>query len=51
VPVQAIPYGEIVRMEPRKPGIGAGKAVAVGVASGVGVFFGILALLFAINGD
>ena len=51
VPVQAVPYGEIVRMEPRKPGIGAGKAVAVGVASGVGAFFGILALLFAINSD
>jgi hypothetical protein len=51
VPVQAVPYGEIVRMEPRKPGIGAGKAVAVGVASGVGAFFGILALLFAIGGD
>jgi hypothetical protein len=51
VPVQAIPYEEIVRMEPRKPGAGAGKAVAIGVATGVGTFFGILALMFAAVGD
>ena len=47
VPVQAVRYDEIVRMEPRKAGNGAAKAVAIGVATGVGTFFGIMALLFA----
>jgi hypothetical protein len=47
VPVQAVRYDEIVRMEPRKSGNGAGKAVAIGVATGVGTFFGIMALAFA----
>ena len=51
VPVQAVPYDAIVRMEPRKASHGAGKAVAIGVASGVGVFFGIMAILFAAIGD
>jgi hypothetical protein len=47
VPVQAVRYDEIVRMEPRKAGNGTGKAVAIGVATAVGTFFGIMALLFA----
>lgn len=47
VPVQAVRYEEIARMEPRKAGNGTGKAVAIGVATGVGTFFGIMALLFA----
>jgi hypothetical protein len=51
VPIQAVPFEAIVRMEPRKAGIGAGKAVAIGVATGVGAFFGILALMFAAAGD
>lgn len=51
VPIQAVPYEQIVRMERTKPGIGAGKAVAIGVATGVGAFFGILAILFATVGD
>jgi hypothetical protein len=51
VPIQAVPYGEIVRLERTKPGIGTGKAVAIGVATGVGAFFGILAILFAALGD
>jgi len=51
VPVQAIPYDAIVRMEPRKASHSAGKAVAIGVASGVGVFFGIMAILVAAIGD
>ena len=32
-------------------GIGAGKAVAIGIASGVGAFFAILAIAFAASGD
>jgi hypothetical protein len=51
VPVQAVPYDAIVRMEPRKAGHGAARTVAIGVATGVGAFFGIMALLFAALGD
>jgi hypothetical protein len=51
VPIQTIPYEEIVRMEPRKSGLGTGKAVAIGVATGVGVFFGIMAILVAAVAD
>ena len=51
VPIQAVPYEDIVRMERTKPGIGAGKAVAIGVATGVGAFFGIMAIMFAAVGD
>jgi hypothetical protein len=51
VPIQAVPYEQILRIERAKPGIGAGKAVAIGVATGVGTFFGILALLYGVVGD
>jgi hypothetical protein len=51
VAIQSVPYDEIVRLELAKPGIGAGKAVAIGVATGVGTFFGILALLYGAGGD
>jgi len=51
VPVQAVRYDDIVRMEPRKGGHGTGKAVAIGVATGVGTFFGIMLLLLAAVGD
>jgi hypothetical protein len=51
VPVQAVAYDEIVRLERTKAGIGAGKAVAIGVATGVGAFFGTLAIMLAAVGD
>ena len=51
VPVQAISYDSIVRIEPRKAGQGVGKAVAIGVATGVGTFFGVMALMVAAVGD
>jgi len=51
VPVQAISYQSIVAMEPRKAGHGVGKAVAIGVATGVATFFGVMALLVAAVGD
>jgi hypothetical protein len=51
VPVQAVRYDEIVRMEPRKTGHGTGKAVAIGAATGVGTFFAVMALLVAAVGD
>ena len=45
VPIQTVPR---TRRRPAdwkktKPGIGAGKAIAIGAATGVGAFFGILA--------
>ena len=48
VPVQAVPYAEIASLERRtNGGSGAAKAVGIGVASGVGVFFAIIAILAA----
>jgi hypothetical protein len=47
-PVQRIAYGEIMSLERDEArGIGAGKAVALGVASGVGAFLGTLLILSA----
>jgi hypothetical protein len=51
VAIQAVPYDAIVRIEPRKGGRSAAKAVVIGVATGVGVFFGIMALIVAAVGD
>lgn len=51
VSIQAVPYDSIVRMEPRKAGHSAGKAVAIGVATGVGAFFGIMLLIVASVAD
>lgn len=51
VPVQAVSYDSILRIEPRTAGHGVGKAVAIGVATGVGTFFGVMALLVAAVGD
>ncbi len=48
VPVQRVPYEAIVSLERDEArGMGAGKAVAIGVASGVGAFLGTLLLLIA----
>jgi hypothetical protein len=48
VPVQAVPYDEIATLERRESGgIGAGKAAAIGVASGAGAFVVILLILMA----
>jgi hypothetical protein len=53
VPVQAVPYREIASLERRQPGsgMGAAKAAGIGVASGVGVFFAIMAIVFAAYDD
>ena len=48
VPVQEIPYSAIASIERRKSGgVGAGKAAAIGVATGVGTFFGILLIILS----
>ena len=51
VPVQPIAYDTIVSLEQVKGGVGAGKAVAIGVATGVGAFFGTMLLILAAVGD
>jgi hypothetical protein len=52
VPVQAIPYQTIASLERRgEPGVGAGKAAAIGVATGVGAFFAVMAIVFALVSD
>ena len=52
VPVQAVPYSAVASLQPKKDGgIGAGKAAAIGVGTGVGAFFGMLLILFAAVGD
>jgi hypothetical protein len=51
VPIQAVPFEDVSQIERTKPGIGAGKAVAIGVATGVGAFFGILALMLSVVSD
>jgi hypothetical protein len=50
VSIQAVPYDTILGME-RKAGHSAGKAVAIGVATGVGAFFGIMLLIVAAVAD
>ena len=42
VPVQTIKYEEIAALERREAGVGAGKAVAIGVAAGAAAFLGML---------
>ena len=52
VPVQPLPYTAIASMERVEPGGGmsAGKAIAIGAATGGAVFFGILvAMLSALD--
>ncbi|HVQ12623.1 MAG TPA: hypothetical protein VMS40_03490 [Vicinamibacterales bacterium] len=51
VPIQTVPYEEVTRIERTRPGIGAGKAIAIGAATGVGAFFGILALMLSVVSD
>jgi hypothetical protein len=51
VPIQAVPYEDVIQIERTRSGIGAGKAAAIGVAAGVGAFFGIVALFMGVAGD
>lgn len=52
VPVQPVSYELIVSMERvRSGGIGAGKAAAIGVATGVGSFLATLFIFIAANYD
>jgi hypothetical protein len=53
VPVQEVSYSDILLLERRAKGsgMGAAKAAAIGVASGVGAFFAVAAILVAAIGD
>lgn len=51
VPIQTVSYDEVTRIERTRPGIGAGKAIAIGAATGVGAFFGILAIMLSVVSD
>jgi hypothetical protein len=52
VPVQSVRYDALASLERRaQGGIGAGKAAAIGIGSAVGVFFGLLLILFAAEVD
>ena len=51
VPIQAVPYDDITRIERTRQGVGPAKAVAIGVATGVGTFFGILVLMIGMVSD
>jgi hypothetical protein len=51
VPVQAVPYAAIASLEPRKNGGSAAKAAAIGVATGVASFFGIMLIFLAVSLD
>jgi hypothetical protein len=50
-PPIALPIAEIARVTTEGGGMGPGKAIAIGIASGVGAFFAILAIAFAAGGD
>jgi hypothetical protein len=46
VPVQPVPYDAVLSLERRSEGgMSAGKAAAIGVATGAGTFFAILLIL------
>ena len=47
VPVQGVAYDAIVSLQQVKGGMGAGKAAAIGVASGVGAFFATMLIILA----
>ena len=51
VPVQPVAYDAILALEQVKGGMGAGKAAAIGVATGVGGFFLTMLVILAAVGD
>ena len=52
VPVQPVAYDTIASLAPvKKGGIGAGKAIAIGVGTGVAAFWGMFAVVVALWAD
>jgi len=51
-PFVEVPMAQVVRLTPESGnGTSTAKAVGIGIASGVGAFFAILAIAFAASGD
>jgi hypothetical protein len=50
-PPVEVRYGDIARLTLDSGGISTGRAIGIGIASGVGAFFGILAILAATFSD
>lgn len=46
-----LPIAQLARVTTETSGASTAKAVAIGIASGAGVFFAILAIVFAASGD
>jgi hypothetical protein len=46
-PPRHIPFDQLAQIEIKQGGMSAGKAAAIGVATGAGVFFAILAIVFS----
>jgi hypothetical protein len=53
VPVQRVDYDQVVSIErdEGRGGVSAAKAAAIGVASGVGAFFGVMLIFLAAAAD
>ena len=53
VPVQPVRYADVTAMErvQKNGGVTAGKAAAIGIASGIGAFFGVLLFTLAAFSD
>jgi hypothetical protein len=52
VPVQPVPYDAIAALQRHKSGgVSAGKAAAIGVATGAGAFFALIAIMIALVSD
>lgn len=52
VPVQSVLYPAVASLEiPKQGGMGAGKAIAIGAASGAAAFWAMLAIAFAVWSD
>jgi hypothetical protein len=51
VPVQGVAYDQIASLERESRSVSGAKAAAIGVASGVGAFFGIMLIFLSIAMD
>jgi hypothetical protein len=51
VPVQSVAYGTIASIERDAPGMNAGKAALIGVATGAATFFAVMLIVIAAATD
>jgi hypothetical protein len=50
-PLRQVPFSQTTSIEPERNGMGAGKAVAIGVASGAASFLALMLVAFAAAAD